>query len=240
MSIRTHFACLTAVVFVFSSVAAKADPLPQSAAAIAISGAGMDAWINSYYQNSSPDDLPHVLDALQNGAPLDKHPAAVPALVGFLAEVFRAHPDQVSGWLAHRHLNGMLKQTVSLALAMDARHDILYRLDPELDMWTAADPIAFESMRIHNATDLDTLWGAFMASGDARLMSPIIDALDDSHPLAQDAAKDAALRQSALWALAGNMYADARIRQFVRDAAATRSGSTRLALNTLLSNYDHP
>lgn len=143
----------------------------------------LDDSILTYYQDSNSKKIDALLDLIADSVVLDRKTAS-PPLVGFLTVVFEDNKDQVFSWMSRNDyypgaqyvivnalLHAKLKEAALLfAKAHKWEADDIYRLR-ETD-----DTVNLKKLEIVVPGHIDTLWGAFFASGDPIYVEQIIDA----------------------------------------------------------------
>ena len=155
----------------------------------------------SFYQDPRPERLVGFIDKWQS-APAGANWIAYPPLAGFLAIVFRTHPDWIEK-LVPPTLNRKTATTLITALHLASNpavpSDLQSRflaagIDDKLNAEFAGLPNRIEDLHIATGTHLDIAWGAAFASGDPRFVLMIIDFLaktaNQSEPVAIDVAKE--------------------------------------------------
>jgi hypothetical protein len=168
-------------------------------------GISAPAWLETYYLDPQPNDLPPRIRELSTGGYFDA-PGHAAIAIGFIGTIFAAHPDRVDGWL--RQLDGLpLKTNRLLAAALwQAGHElgpdslrILAQGSPiraAVERVANTPPQAIADTPVHSASSMNLRWGAFLASGDAQHVIAILDSIGLNDPglttaatvaLAQDA-----------------------------------------------------
>jgi hypothetical protein len=174
------------------------------------------AWLETYYLNPAPEELPRTIRRLAQSGYFEQ-PGHTALAIGFIATVFAQSPDRVDGWLVQ--LNGLsLRHNRLLACALwQAGHP----LGPELlRLLSQNSPLREEVERlanlpsqpiaetpVHSESSMNLQWGAFLASGDERHILCIFDAIGLDEP---------ALTAKARLALAQNAAAHPRVLEICR------------------------
>ena len=138
--------------------------------------------VTYFYKDPRPERLPGFLQTLAD-APAGQNWIAYPPIAGFLAVVFRRHPDAVTSVLPERptpQTADALRAAIQLSGNNALAKEMQARLskagsDPILTVEFAHLPARLEDLRISTPTHLDILWGAAFASGDARFVRSILD-----------------------------------------------------------------
>ena len=174
------------------------------------------AWLETYYLNPAPDELPRAIKRLAQSGYFEQ-PGHVALGIGFIATVFAQNPTRVDDWLLQ--LNGLsLSHNRLIASALwQAGHP----LGPELlRLLSQNSPLRAEVERladlpsqpiaetpVHSESSMNLQWGAFLASGDERHILCILDAIGLDEP---------ALTARARLALAQNAAAHPRVLEICR------------------------
>lgn len=150
-----------------------------------------------FYKDPRPDRLHGFVEALGN-SPGGGNWMAYPPVTGFLAVIFRTHPDAIKR-LIPAQLNSKTSETIAAALRLSGNQAIADKFkarfdevgsDVTLRTELANLPSRLEDLRIGTPTHLDILWGAAFASGDARFVRMILEYLartvNESEPAYRD------------------------------------------------------
>jgi len=146
--------------------------------------ATIDRAIMTYYQAPSTDKVDTVLDVMNDSKLLQKK-TAWPPLVGFLTVIFADNKDHVMTWLARKDYNNYAIDVIIAAL-MHAKQKDNALTFAEAEQWkpeeleklrAAEDDIDLKHLEIILPGHIDTLWGAFFASGDPVYVNEIIEEL---------------------------------------------------------------
>jgi hypothetical protein len=161
----------------------------------------LDDLFTSFYQDPRPERLLGFVDRWQSASSKDNW-VTYPPLAGFLAMVFRDHPDWIEKVVPAKPspktattLMAALNLVGNPAIPSELRSRILASgSDESLKVQFAGLPNRIEDLHITTPTHLDILWGAAFASGDKQFVLMIIDFLaktaDQSEPVAIDVAKE--------------------------------------------------
>jgi len=156
------------------SAPASAQQPPQSSP--------VDTLLTTFYKDPRPERLTGLITQLQ-ALPNAQNWQAYPPLAGFLAFVFRAHPDQIAKLIPAK-LDAKSAETISAALRMSGQQAAYDKFQPRLTQigrdaqLTAAFanlPARLEDLRVTTPTHLDILWGASFASGDGKFVQMITE-----------------------------------------------------------------
>jgi hypothetical protein len=134
-----------------------------------------------FYRNPRPERLVGLVERWQSdsGGRWDSYPP----LVGFLAVVFKNHPEWIERLIpanltpdSATAVAGALRLAGDPAIAAEVRSRIAQAgSDPILKKQLAGLPAQLTDLKITLPTHLDILWGASSASGDDRYVLKIID-----------------------------------------------------------------
>lgn len=151
-----------------------------------------------YYKNPQPDRLVGFLERYGKSASSWN---AFPPVVGFLAVVFREHPEWIDR-LIPAHLDARSAMAIDAALQLSGNSAVRQALqsrlaEPGSDTTLKGElgnlPSQIVDIRIVRPTQLDIFWGAFFSSGDERYVRRIIEFLaqtaDRSELIAMDVAR---------------------------------------------------
>ncbi len=191
-------------------------------------------WIDSYYQHPEPARVVAAVKCLSDGGVFDNG-VSIPPLAGFLSGVFRANPGMVNSWvdqlgaLEEKHLRVVfmgiwyanLPDSKRMAMAFLERHPALRT---EVDSLLKGAPTVPENLPLEQgAWVLDTLWGKFLATGDAAPVERIIGAL-----AYLDAERDKdrlVIGATARWSLFANAKKHARVLEICQKAVGRQTAA---------------
>lgn len=134
-----------------------------------------------FYQDPRPERLLGLIEKWQSDSAGQW--IVYPPLVGFLAVVFKKHPDWIERLIPARlipcsatAIAGALRLAGDPAVPAEVRSRIAQAgSDPMLKEQLAGLPVDLSDLKITLPTHLDILWGASFASGDDRYVLKIID-----------------------------------------------------------------
>ncbi|HVS53721.1 MAG TPA: hypothetical protein VHD62_15300 [Opitutaceae bacterium] len=194
------------------------------------------AWLETYYLDPQPAELPHAIQRLSREGYFDRA-GNIPIAIGFISTIFAQHPERVDAWLVE--LNGLpLKHQRLIAASLwQAGHPLGAELLPRLAEFQA-DRAAVASLASKPSTDiLDTpvvspqsmnlRWGAFLASGDERHIVAVLEAIGSDIP---------ALGATAQRALAQDAAAHPRVLEICRAQLEREPEEIRSALRAALND----
>lgn len=174
------------------------------------------AWLETYYLDPTPDELPRAIKRLSHDGYFDRNDQTAIA-IGFIATIFARHPDRIEPWLAqlsglptrhNRLLAGALWQS-GHPLGSDALR-ILGRnsdLRAEIERVATLPAQLIRDTPVRSASSMNLHWGAFLASGDERHIVSILEGIGLNEP---------SLTTSAQLALAENAAAHPRVLEICR------------------------
>lgn len=146
------------------------------------------AWMNHYYENPDPDRFVASIFELSRNRYFNL-PGHTTMGVGFLASLFRQHPDRVDEWLLYcrplpereRRLiisalwyAGYPKGEAYLQLYADTATEEQERALLEKVLSCAP---SLESFPIKSTAGLYMAWGVYLASGEERMLRRVFDAI---------------------------------------------------------------
>jgi hypothetical protein len=211
----------------------------------------LDDAIMTYYQHPTVQKVETVLDTMNDSRLLRKKTAWAP-MIGFLTIVFANNKQHIFAWMGRNDYN-TYAQDVFIAALLHAKLHEAALVFAQAHQWSKYqverlraidDGVDLKHLAITVPGHIDTLWGAFFASGDPVYVNEIIDALatgttlqlsDSGNQPIQDVkglAESKKLIQSTLW-----QYA--QVHKPVRDAlkariASEKNASTREMLERFL------
>lgn len=140
-----------------------------------------DELLTSFYKDPRPERLAGFVE--QYDAEHAGKWDAYPTVTGFLAVVFREHPDRIEPLMPAR-LNPQSATALAAAMRMSGNQAVAAKLKPKLDQAGQDEKLAealgnlpakLEDLSVRSPAHLDVLWGAAFASGDERYVRMIID-----------------------------------------------------------------
>lgn len=156
------------------------------------------AWLETYYLNPQPAEVPHAINRLSQEGYFDRN-ENVAVAIGFLATVFAQHPAQVEGWLQRTaHLPARHQRLLAAALwqAGNPRGDNLLRelgqnspVRREIERLASMPSQRIADTTVRSPSSMRLQWGAFLASGEDRYVVAILDAFGLNEPQLTSAAR---------------------------------------------------
>ena len=171
----------------------------------------IDTWIAHYYLDPDPDRVGWFLQELEAQGFL-RHENAAGPMIGFLSQVFVRNPERLSEWFppddrifpdGRAIFYRALWQT-DLAEAKAILDDVQERgpheLAQQLIEMRQTAPLAISEWPVRSPGDLDVLWGAFFATGDARYIEAIISKVQRN----ASGYEETLIQRAAVWSLGSN------------------------------------
>jgi hypothetical protein len=210
-----------------------------------VSAQSVEAWVTSYYLAPKPDEVAEALAVLAAKGLLESGQAEAP-LSGFFAEVFRANPGRVEGWV--QPYVGLPKRFVLYtALWMAHSRESMFALRRMADMAPFEEgtalrvlrgslPPSIESMPIDSPAALDFLWGCFFASGSEVPVLRIIDQMKLADRRGD--ANAMLIGGAAQWSVSANARQHERVLSIVKERAKTADPDTKAKLDEISSGAE--
>ena len=187
--------CLAA----FAAISACALLLPIGAAAQPpqMQAAPGDTLLTTFYKDPRPERLAGFFDQLRT-LPAAQSWEAFPPVAGFYAFVFRKFPGDIDKLIPPAP-DAKAAETLAAALRLSGNQAAQEKFRPRLaqtgrDLQLAAVfanlPSRLEELQITTPSNLDILWGAAFASGDAKFVVMIIDYFARTANLDEEIARD--------------------------------------------------
>jgi len=140
-----------------------------------------------FYKDPRPERLTDLVDkyesALPASMPDSRRWEAYPPVIGFLAIVFRKHPDRIERLIPAK-ISPRAADALAAALLLSGNQAMAKKLQPRFDQagsdaalkaQLAGLPPRLEDVQIRIPTHLDIMWGASFASGDGTFVLMIVD-----------------------------------------------------------------
>ena len=141
-------------------------------------------FITYYYRDKQLEKVPVILAEIDGGK-LFSRPSARGSLTGFLVGLFSENPDKIELWVS-KPFNAKTEVFLAFAMAMSNQKDRAIRfaqergLPREIEKSLRSMPDSLEQISINSPTDLDTLWGASLATGNKTYPSKILHWLNQT------------------------------------------------------------
>ena len=210
-----------------------------------VSAQNVEAWVTSYYVAPKPDEVAEALAVLAAKGLLESGQAEA-ALSGFFAEVFRANPGRVEGWV--QPYVGLPKRFVLYtALWMAHSRESMFALRRMADMAPFEEgtalrvlrgslPPSIESIPIDSPATLDFLWGCFFASGSEVPVLRIIDQMKLADRRGD--ANAMLIGGAAQRSVSANARQHERVLSIVKERAKTADPDTKAKLDEISSGAE--
>jgi hypothetical protein len=141
-----------------------------------------DTLLTTFYKDPRPERLIGFFDQLRT-LPAAQSWEAFPPVAGFFAFVFRTYPDKVDNLIPDTP-DAKAAEAIAAALRLSGNQAMYEKFLPRLAK-TGRDPALasvfvnlppkLEELKITTPSNLDILWGAAFASGQAKFVVMIID-----------------------------------------------------------------
>lgn len=194
-----------------------------------------DHFVERYYLGKPSFRVNDFLHILNQSRMLDGYPHAEPFLAAFMGVLFRENPDRALEWLTPppprkrgkgqlinpptRYSDEMLKMLQhAVWLSGRSGDEKIARLFAKTPAYLSKEAPQLADAPVMGEEYLDALWGAFLASGDAKYAERIIDAACGFRNSAGDPLPDPALQKTAAAALKEN----AKAHEFIARALRAR------------------
>ena len=207
-----------------------------------VSAQNVEAWVSSYYLAPKADEVADALAVLAAKGLLDSGQAEAP-LSGFFAEVFRANPGRVEGWV-QPYLGVPRRYVIYTALWMAHSSESTVALRRMVDMapmeegtalrvLRSSRPPTIESIPIDSPAALDFLWGSFFASGSEVPVLRIIDQMKLANRSGD--ANAMLIGGAAQWSVSANARQHEKVLAIVKERAKTADPETKAKLEEIAS-----
>jgi len=226
-------------------IAASRVAAAQSAGANAgpeMSPENFGDWMMYYYQAPHPDVVPAaVAQALKVHLFGSDH---LPSLIGFMAGYFRDNPKQLDKVVAATEMAGDQQIILASALLLQSSgtreaaaklnadgRDVLDTLD-QIGIHTEGnvDPISPYA--------LDYAWGVFFATGDTRVLLPIVAAL--ATPPKSNDARPVLIAAAAEWSLGANARQHKKVLDFCKAQVSKQPADIAAKLKKIVDGANTP
>ncbi len=192
------------------------------------------AWLETYYLNPQPAELPRAIENLSRDGYFARAENTAVA-IGFIGTVFARNPDRVEGWLGQlAHLPARDQRLLAAALwqsghPLGNRHLLaLAQHSPvraEIERLATLPTQVIAETPVQSPSSMRLQWGAFLASGEPRPIVAILDGFG---------LNDARLTSAARMALAQNAAAHPRVMEICRDQLSRQPDEVRSELRAAL------
>jgi hypothetical protein len=217
----------------------------------------VNSWVQGYYQNPRPGEVPEILLQLRGGGILRIEEFGFQTL-GLLAELFAGHPDRVPVWVPDLHtyededLAVMLRAlwlsgTPSGRALLDrVGEERIRRIVPHVLQAPPPRSKPVSAMMVGPGV-LDYHWSRFFVSGDKASVREVIDhlpgleefaVLSKSRDVHSEAYKRAYIGVSAYWSLGANAKRHPLVREALGEEVPRRPKEVRETLARILQSLD--
>jgi len=193
-----------------------------------------------YYLEKDTDEVVKLLRQTEDMKLLDKHESATGLTAAFLAVVFEENPKRVTRLAKCAPFSGKAKEAVERALWLSGNADKIEKIFGETPKFAKKKTVNLRKRPIKGPGDLDMMWAAFLASGDADYPRRIVDVLDKKHELTGDDEMDSATRKAAEWSLKSNMFQHELIHRMIVEEEKQRTGAVKKKLRNMLDSLPNP
>jgi hypothetical protein len=209
-------------------------------------------WVTFYYRSPTPEEFVKQVKAMSKaGLFAKKH--AHPPLTAFFSQVMRTNADKIPLWLDELKDLDQEEQDIFLKAAFLSNTDSSqkYFKEQKIEKYAGKKQVDLLKIEIDQPSDLDAMWGYFMATGEAEPIYRIISAFkysDDVGSLEKykssqktEADKKAAYREtifrSAMWSLESNCQQHPRVMEITEKYFASKkpTDNERIYLGIVLS-----
>jgi hypothetical protein len=214
----------------------------------------LDTAITTYYQHPSVEKVDTILDLMNDTRLLRKKTAWAP-MIGFLSVIFEHNKKHIFEWMSRNDYNSYAEDIFITSLMHAKLHEAAlvfaqahqwgrYQIDR---LRQTSDTLDLKHLEITLPGHVDTLWGAFFASGDPVYVNRILDALSTGTTLSLKDASGQQLPSRALSETRGliqnTLWAYGPSHKPVHDAMQTRLAkekdqTTRELLQQLLAKHE--
>ncbi len=196
------------------------------------------AWLETYYLNPQPAELPRAIENLSRDGYFAR-PENTAVAIGFIGTVFAQNPDRVEGWLSQlSHLPARDQRLLAAALwqsghALGNNH--LRALAQNSPVRAGVERLAtlptqvIAETTVRSPSSMRLQWGAFLASGEERHMVAILDGFG---------LNDASLNSAARMALAQNAAAHPRVMEICRTQLDRQPAEVQSVLRAALGHAE--
>lgn len=187
-------------------------------------------WMTYYYLYPVPSLTPAAMHLLEEEDAFDKE-NALPPISSFLSRVFLQNPDKITEWINQAQITDEhKKQVLPLVLRLTklpaaiAEAESIEKSIPSADriithLDLSADKL--DTFYISSPSDLDMLWGCFLATGDKRYVEKIITTVPWSKKLTGSINK-ISIGAAAVWSLTSNAQQHKLVLQILKEVSAAK------------------
>ncbi|MFA7336781.1 MAG: hypothetical protein WC028_08325 [Candidatus Obscuribacterales bacterium] len=203
---------------------------PKTALAALRNSKDLWQWMTYYYLSPVPDLTPAAMHLLEEEDAFDRE-NALPPISSFFSRVFLQNPEKIQQWINQSQITDEHKKEVlPLVLRLTrlpaaiAEAEAIEKSIPNADrVVTHLDlsPDKLDTFYISSASDLDMLWGCFLATGDRRYVAKIITTVPWSKKLTGSINK-ISIGAAAVWSLISNAQQHKLVLQILKEESAAK------------------
>lgn len=203
------------------------EPVSEPTAPLTAINSSKDLWqwMTYYYLFPAPELTTSAINMLEKDGAFDKESALAPAS-SFLSRIFAANPEKAHKWasevtLTDEHKKALLPISLRLARKPETvtEAEEIEKTIPEKDrVVTHLDlsPDKLDTFYISSPSDLDRLWGCFLATGDKRYIHKIITTIPWSKKMSGSLNK-ISIGAAAVWSLTSNAQQHKLVLQILKE-----------------------
>jgi hypothetical protein len=200
-----------------------------------------EKWVETYYEHREVTRLPRVLEEMDRGGVFGARSAQriTSAWLSTVLAQPEVRPEQV---VAEAKLGTRARRALAEALSNAGRSDLAKEI-ASADGWSARDArkleapaVALRTVPIAEPADLDRMWGAFFASGDALYVRRVIDCLNGSAVVARPGSTVRAMTiEAAHWSVRAIARVHPRVLEICEQESRTRTGPMKDTLERVIA-----
>jgi len=209
-----------------------------------VGGRDFEQWVSFYYVHPAPEEIAEALRIVDSEGYFQNDNVQAP-LSGFFAEVFRANPERISGWVAPyagRKSMHILYSALWVADSSQSRaalallQTIANPADRLLiESLLVGGPPSIGDTTVDSPAVLDYLWGRFMASGAEEPVIRVIQEMQSASP--GSGTTQMLISGAANWSVSANARQHIRVLEIVKaQAQAQPSSEVASALRQIIDN----
>ena len=195
-------------------------------------------WTTYFYINQPIADIPQYIQWMDDEKMLVEYPSAFSPICGFLGQVFSDNPGDVTHWVKNANVSKEMGELLQCALWFSGDTELIQSLPGDLALLENNAPDLVD-IDISSPSDLDVLWGAFMASGDPKYPDRLIDfSVSDQQANFEDDVTYFLTQSSAEWSIASNALQHEIVRRSVENKINELAGPQKEKLETILEQIN--
>jgi hypothetical protein len=193
-----------------------------------------------YYLRKNTNDVVRMLKSIQTNKLFDEHESAAVGFAAFLSIVFSENPDKIDEIVKSAKCTGKLREAVQKGLWMSGNAEKIAELFGKVPKFAAVKPVGPADRPLKEPGDLDMMWNAFAASGDASYAKRVMEVLDESREITGDKKFDAVMRGAAEWSLGSFVRRHELVHRMVRKELKSQPDEVKKKLRKMLSQIKLP